>query len=270
MRAMTLRLAATSAIVKRDAAIFLSYRGRLVAQLTGGFFGVAIFYYVSRLVTAHSFHSSNDYFAFVVVGIATFGILTSTLATIPSEIRQELVAGTFERILLSPFGPVAAIISMTVFPFILGLLGGIVTISLAAVAFGMPIKWSTAALTVPVLTLGALTFVPFGLLAAAGAIALKQAALGVGLVTTLISLIGGVFFPVALLPSWIKWTSEFQPFTPTLDLLRHLLVGTHMNGSISASLLKMALFATVLLPPTVLALRGSIRLAQRRGNIIEY
>ena len=265
-----LRLGAAWAIVRRDAAIFLSYRGRLFAQLTSGFFGVAIFYYVSRLVTAQSFQSSNDYFAFVVVGIATFGILTSTLATLPSEIRQELVAGTFERILLSPFGPVSAIIAMTAFPFLIGLLGGIVTICLAAAAFGMHISWSTAGLSVPVLMLGALTFVPFALLAAAGAVALKQAAIGVGIVTTLISLLGGVFFPVALLPGWIRWTSEVQPFTPTLDLLRHLLVGADMKGSPPASLLRMALFATVLLPPTVLALRGSIRLAQRRGTIIEY
>jgi len=270
VRGVTLRLGAGGAIVRRDAAIFLSYRGRLIATLTSGFFGVAIFYYVSRLVTAHSFNSSNDYFAFVVVGIATFSILTSTLATIPGEIRQELVAGTFERILLSPFGAVSAIIAMTAFPFLMGLLGGIVTLCLAAVAFGMPIEWSTAGLTLPVLMLGALTFVPFGLLAAAGAIALKQAAVGVGIVTTLVSLVGGVFFPVALLPSWIKWTSSVQPFTPTLDLLRHLLVGTAMKGTPSAALVKMALFATVLLPLTVFALRGSIRFAQRRGTIIEY
>jgi ABC-2 type transport system permease protein len=256
--------------MQRDATIFFSYRGRVVAQLTSGFFSVAVFYYVSRLVSSNAFHSSDDYFAFVVVGLATFGILATTVATLPTDIRQELMAGTFERIFLSPFGPIAAIVSMSIFPFVMGLLAGVVTVTLARLAFGMPVAWSTAPLTIPVLLLGALTFLPFGLLAAAGAIALKQAAIGVGLVTTLISLVGGVFFPVSMLPDWIQWTSGVQPFTPTLDLLRHWLAGAPMKGSESAALLKMVLFATVLLPPTLWALYASIRLAQRRGTITEY
>ncbi len=265
-----LRADAALAIVKRDARIFLSYRGRFFGQLTSGFFSVAVFYYVSRLVSAHSFHSSNQYFAFVVIGLATFGILTTTLATLPIDVRQELVAGTFERILLSPFGAVGAIASMTIFPFLMALVGGVVTITLAQLAFGMPIKWSTAPLSIPIIILGTLTLVPFGLLASAAVVPAKWAAAGAGLIVTLISFVGGIFFPVALLPGWIEWTSQVQPFTPTLDLLRHLLVGTAMNGSVTVAILKMVLFAAILLPFAFWVLAVAIRFAQRRGTVIEY
>jgi ABC-2 type transport system permease protein len=270
MRALQLRLDAAAAVVRRDAIIFLSYRGRFFSQIFSGFFSIAVFYYVSRLVSAHSFHSSNQYFAFVVVGLATFGVLTSTLVTLPADIRQELVAGTFERILLSPFGAASSIVSMSFFPFVMALTGGIVTLTLARIAFGMPIKWSTAPLSIPVIALGALTFVPFGLIAAAAAVAAKQAAIGVGLIVTGISFFGGVFFPIALLPGWIQWTTNVQPFTPTLDLLRHLLVGTELHQSALSALVKMALFAVLLLPPAVWLVVVAIRMGQRRATIIEY
>ena len=48
---------------------------------------------------------------------------------------------------------------------------------------------------------------------------------------TCLSLVAGVFFPVALLPNWIEWTSEVQPLTPSLDLLRHLIVGTPIDSA---------------------------------------
>ena len=270
MTTLRLHRDAGFAILKRDALIFLSYRGRFFSQVFAGFFSVAVFYYVSRLVTAHTFRSSDQYFAYVVVGLATFGILTSTLVTLPADIRQELLAGTFERIMLSPFGAVWAIVSMTFFPFVMALTGGLVTLTLARAAFGMPIHWSTAPFAIPVVMLGALTFVPFGLFAAAAAIAVKQAAVGVGLIVTGISFFGGVFFPVTLLPGWIEWTAKVQPFTPTLELLRHLLIGTAMTESQSAALLKMSLFAAVLLPPAIALVSFAIRFAQRRGTIIEY
>jgi ABC-2 type transport system permease protein len=265
-----LRFDAALAILKRDARIFMSYRGRFFGQVFSGFFSVAVFFYVSRLVSTESFHSSNQYFAFVVVGLATFGILTSTLVSLPSDIRQELVAGTFERILLSPFGAVWAIVSMTIFPFVMALTGGLVTLMLARLAFGMPIEWQTAWLGIPVVFLGALTFVPFGLLAASAAVSAKQATMGVSLIVTGVSFLGGVFFPVALLPGWIQWTSKVQPFTPTLDMLRHLLVGTPLHGSAFAALAKMVLFAVCLLPPAIAALHVAVRVGQRRGTIIEY
>ncbi len=37
----------------------------------------------------------------------------------PRIVRQELVAGTFDRLVLSPFGAVRAVVAMTLFPLLL-------------------------------------------------------------------------------------------------------------------------------------------------------
>jgi ABC-2 type transport system permease protein len=258
------------AMVKRDARLFVSYRFRFAGQILGVFFTVTLFYYISRLVKVGSFHTADAYFAYVVVGLVILEVLVSTISNLPGRVRQELVAGTFERVILSPFGAVAGVASMAVFPFLLALVSGAITITFAVVVFGMELRWATAPLSIPVALLGGLAFLPFGLLIAGAVIAVKQAESGVGFVVTFISLIGGFFFPVALLPDWLQWLSRVQPFTPTLQLLRNLLVGTPIAGSPSVYLLKIVLWAVVLLPPTAWALARSIRISQQRGTIIEY
>ena len=99
----------------------------------------------------------------------------------------------------------------------------------------------------------------------AGAVlVVKQAGAGAGFIISLLVVVGGVFFPVSVLPDWIEWTSDVQPLTPALDLVRHLVVGTPVDSTWRA-IGRLALFAAVLLPPSVavpprlLALRAAPR-----------
>ncbi|HEX6490746.1 MAG TPA: ABC transporter permease, partial [Gaiellaceae bacterium] len=239
------------ALAKRDLLSLLTYRFRLYTQLAGSLVSVILFYYISRLVTHSRLGSSNDYFAYVVVGLVILTALGSTVTTMPARLHQELVAGTFERLLVSPFGATAAMAGMTIFPFVMALVQGIVTLAFASIVFHMPVHWSTAALALPVALLGTLSFVPFAMLIVAGSLVVKQASVGAGFVMTGISLVGGFFFPPDLLPTWIRWVSQVQPFTPALELLRHLLLGTALTESATLSLIKIGACAGILLPLSI-------------------
>ena len=58
MSALAAAAAGTGAMFKRDLSVFLSYRGRLLMRLTTGFVSVALFYYISRLVSVRAFTSA--------------------------------------------------------------------------------------------------------------------------------------------------------------------------------------------------------------------
>ena len=85
------------AVVRRDFYIFISYRTRFLTQIASALFSLTLFYYVSRLVSVRQFPSHDDYFAYVVVGLAAMQLLTATVHAVPATLRGELVAGTFER-----------------------------------------------------------------------------------------------------------------------------------------------------------------------------
>ena len=261
---------AALAVVKRDVLVFRSYRLRFFGTTISGFASVGMSYYISRLVDVRPFHTHDEYFAFAVVGLVIMQVLFATVGALPGRVRQELVAGTFERFVVSPFGATAGVVAMAMFPFVLSLVSATITVSFAAAAFGMPLRWETAPLAVPVAVVGCLSFAPFALLGATAVIFMKQAQTGLNFVVTGITFVAGFVFPIALLPGWIRWTSEAQPFTPTVELLRNVLVATPIDGPLWLALLKIGLAAAVLLPFSIWLLGIGIRASQRQGTIIEY
>jgi ABC-2 type transport system permease protein len=256
-------------IVRRDAILFMSYRTQLVSQIISPLFAIAIFYYISHLLGVKSFHSPGGYFGYVIVGLVIVEILTLSLGIMPVMVRQELVAGTIERFLVSAHGPVNGILGTMLFPLCNAFFSGVVTLLIATAVFGLPLA-ATSFLAIPVALLGVIAFMPFALLLVAVVMAFKQVAGASQFIVSGIAIIGGLYFPIAVLPSWIRWASEAQPFTPATDLMRHLLVNAPLAHPAGVELLKLVGFSAALLPAGFFLLRASIRYGQRSGTVAEY
>jgi ABC-2 type transport system permease protein len=257
------------AVIRRDLHVYLSYRTRLVSQMLTALFSLTLFYYVSRLVHVSGFGSSDAYFGFVVVGISLISVLYSCFS-IPEIVRQELIAGTFDRLLLSPFGAVRGVLAMSLFPMLYSFVLATITLGLGCIVFGLHLHWATVPVALPVMVLVLLAFLPFGVLFSALTVVIKQGNVGTSWVVALLSIVGGLYFPVSLLPGWLQTVAKLQPFTAATDLLRHLLVNSSLGESPETSLLKLVGFAAVLLPGSIFILTRAIRFGQRRGTIIEY
>lgn len=266
---MRLYFDAAVGLLRRDWLTFTSYRTQLGSMIFGLLTNLALFYFMSRLVRVDAFPTPESYFAFAVVGMVILQVLQSTMG-VATSLRGDLQTGTFERLVLSPFGAVAGVTAMMVFPFVVSLLSAFLLLALATLVFGVPIHWDTAWLALPISILGTGTFAAFGMLFAAVTVVFKRAVGGLGFILTLITLTSGLYFPVALLPGYLRWLSEVQPFTPAVNLLRNVLVGTPLTESAWLEVTKIAGFLAVMLPLAVYGLQAGIRLSQRRGTIIEY
>jgi ABC-2 type transport system permease protein len=261
-------LGAVMATVRRDAAIFVSYRLRIVGQVAGMLLSLATFYYVAKLIRPGAVGPRDQYFAFAMLGILVTSILTSALTT-AQIVRMELMAGNFERVLVSPMGPVWGIVAIAAFPVGYAIVFATAMLGIASAVFGIPLHIGGLAPALGVALLGAASLASIGLLFVAGLLAFKSA-MGATWVIAGLSLLGGAYFPVRLFPGWIGWASEVQPFTPTVDLLRHLLVGAPTREALWLELLKLAGFTAALAPIAVAALALAIRVSRRRGTILEY
>ena len=260
---------AAVAIIRRDWTVFKTYRTQVISTPLSLFISMCLFYYVSRLISVSAYGSSDQYFAFIVSGMLILVVLQSTLM-VAMAVRGELVAGTFERVLLSPFGSVAGVASMMLFPFVSAVVSATFVLIVAALVFELPVQWSSAALAYPLAALGAGAFAAVGMMFSASVLIFKRMVSGAGLVLVLISFTSGVYFPVALLPGWIEWLSDVQPFTPTIQLMRHVLMGADVPGDAWLLVLKIVGFVAVMVPLGLLAIAGATRLGQRTGTIIEY
>jgi oleandomycin transport system permease protein len=263
-----LHASAAAAVLRRDLIAFTSYRGRFVTQNLGILFTLAVFYFLARLVHVPAFPRPSDYFAYVVVGLLILQVLQATLEA-PTIVRQELVAGTFERMVVSPFGPVAGVLSLFLFPILYSIVVTTVALLVATAVFGLHLAWATAPLAAPVAVVGSLAFAAIALVFVAMTVRYKQAP-GSAYVLAMVALVAGFYFPPSLLPWWLRWLSDVQPFTPAVDLLRHLLVGTELRHGAWAELGKLVGFSAVLVPLGVGTLSVAIRASQLEGTITEY
>jgi len=268
MRLVLDYLQAVIATVKRDARLYLSYRLRFVAQLLGGLLTLTVFFYVAKLVRPDAVGRHASYYAFLVVGILVLTLVESAL-NLSALVRMELVAGNFERILVSPFGPIGGVMAMAVFPIVYAILLSGITLLLAAVIYGVPIHIGSVPAAVAIAALGGAAFAALGVVFVAALIAFKSSTGPVWVIAGL-GLLGGIYFPAALFPGWIRWASDVQPLTPTVDLLRHLLVGTPSGESPWLEFVKLIGFVVALMPLSGVVLSQAVKLSRRHGTIMEY
>lgn len=268
MKTATHYFDAVCATVKRDAAVFASYRFRFVSQLLAMLLTMTMFYYIAKLVRPGVVGPQDRYFAYVVVGIVSLSVLTAALNT-TQLVRMELLTGTFERMVISPVGPVGGIIALAAFPILYAIaLAGAMLLAAAGI-FGFPIHINGIPAALAVSGLAAVAFTCIGLLFVASLLASKSAT-GAAWAIAGLSILGGVYFPLKLFPGWIRWFSEVQPFTPAVDLLRHVLLGTPPMQAVWLELLRLAVFTALLTPLSVMVLSRVVNLSRRRGTLMEY
>jgi ABC-2 type transport system permease protein len=98
---------------------------------------------------------------------------------------------------------------------------------------GDPLRWIAAMTVLALLTL-ALTWlgVALGLVTKT-----PEAASNVVMPLFLLPFISSAFVPLATMPSGVRWFAQYQPFTPIIDTLRGLLMGTPIGDSAVIALL---------------------------------
>jgi ABC-type multidrug transport system permease subunit len=268
MTVVSLYFGAVIATMKRDATIFLSYRLRFITQILGVLLSLITFYYIAKLVRPGAVGGRDDYYPFVVIGIVIMSVLTAALTT-SQIVRMELMQGNFERTLISPLGAVGGVISLAAFPILYAMAFTTVTLMLSVLLFGVPLHLAGVPLALVVGALGTLGFACIGFLFVGTLLAFKSP-VGPAWVVAGLALLGGAYFPTRLFPGWLRWVSEVQPFTPTVDLLRHLLIGTPALQPVWLGLLKLGGFAALLLPLSIGVVVLGVNHSRRRGTLMEY
>lgn len=265
---MSAQVAAAGAIFRRDLRLFTAARAGVVAQAASLVVTLALFHFLSRLLRVNAFDSADEYFAYVVVGLVILSVIFSMVG-LTESLRAELLSGSFERVVVSGFGPVLGTMSMCLFPMVRAIVVACWAIVVAVVFFGLDLAWPSALLAFPAAVLAAIAFAGIALAVTSLVVAFKQAP-GMSLVVAGIALVSGLYFPTDLLPGWLRWLSEVQPFTPAVELMRHLLVGLPVPDPAWVYVLKLGAFGAVLLPAAAWMLSRAVERGYRRGTILEY
>jgi len=124
-----------------------------------------------------------------------------------------------------------------------------------------------------VLSVGVLTvlcFIGVGILSASFILVYKTGNPFGWILGTVSGLLGGVVFPVALHPPWIRWASSLLPVTYALDGMRKSLLASAGFAEVLPDIAALAVFNIILLPASLLAFRLAVRKAKRDGTLSHF
>lgn len=263
-----------AAFVKRDLALQLSYRLAFFLQFSRIFFSVLMFFFVSRIfggaATPYLESYGGDYFSFVLVGLAFSGYLGVAMGSFSGSIRQGQMMGTLEAMLVTPTRLSTILFSSSLWNFAFTSLRIVVYLVIGAALFGVDLSRANllAALLIQILTI--LTFSSVGIISASFIMAFKQGNPLNMVFGTASSLLGGVYYPITVLPFWLQPFSRLLPITYSLRSMRLAMLQGYSLWALAPDILALALFSVVLLPLSMVAFRLAVRKAKMDGSLTQY
>lgn len=261
------------AMLRAEWLIATSYRTRLVVSLAGVAVGVVPVYFVAQavepLLAGAIADQGGHLFGFIVVGTIAMLFLASAVSTIPVAIGSGISTGIWEAMLASPARLWALVAGFTLYD-LLWSAARAVALLLAAWAMGARIAWDGALLSIGVLVLVVLAYLPIGIISAALVLAVRSTTPLPRVVLLLSVFLGGVYYPTSVIPSWIQRVSDWIPLTYGLRALRRALLEGWTARQILPDLEMLVLFDAVLLMLAVTVFSLALRHARRAGTLAQY
>ena len=261
------------AMLRAQWRIALTYRTRMVLSLFSVLIGVIPVFFVAQavqpLLAGALVDQGGQLFSFIVVGTIAMLFLTSAIGTMPGAVGSGISTGIWEAMLATPARPWGLLAWFTAYDLVWTLARSIALL-VAAWALGARIAWGGAALSLGVLLLIVLAYLPVGILSAALVLALRTTTPLPRVVVIASVFLGGVYYPTSVIPSWIQRLSDWIPLTYGLRALRRALLEGWSLRQILPDVEMLVLFDAVLLLVSVSAFAVALRYARRAGTLAQY
>jgi ABC-2 type transport system permease protein len=267
-------LTKAAAFIKRDFLTEISYKSAFLMNLIGVVFSVLTFFFIARLfgkaAAPHLQEYGGDYFPFVLIGIAFSTFLGVGLGTSAGALRQEQMIGTLEAMLITPTRATSIVIYLSLWNFIYSSFNILVYLLIGRFIFGIEFSLSHPLLIAVVFFLSILSFSSLGIISSCFVMVFKRGNPVNWIVSSSFDLLGGVYYPITILPGPLQVISHALPITYALQALRGILLTGYSFTQVRTEILALLGFALVLFPLSVLLFEFALKWAKKDGSLSQY
>lgn len=255
----------------RDFSIARGYRAALALEVLEALFGVATFFYLSRFVESpqleRALPAGSNYFAFALVGFAFFDYMSVALTAFDASIEEARQNRTLEALLVTQTPLQVILAGSAVYPFFALALRTCVYLAWGALFFGFVPHTANWPGAVAVLLASVLAFSGLGILAAAYQLLFKRGNPAKWLVLGVSGLVGGLMYPVAVLPGPLQMVARLIPVTYSLEGMRAALLAGASWSELLPSILVLLVFSAVLIPLSFAVFSWALRRTKITGTL---
>ncbi|OFV95370.1 MAG: hypothetical protein A3H28_02195 [Acidobacteria bacterium RIFCSPLOWO2_02_FULL_61_28] len=253
------------AFFKRDLLSDLSYKFSFFLQVLNIFLTLASFYFLSKLVGDGILRNYAP-FPFLLIGMAVNGYMTTSLYCFAQGIRGNQQAGTLKAVFSTPISPLSFLLYSSLYPMVragmdaaLYLLGGVL--------FGLSLANVHLVSMLVIFTLSVVAFGSIGILSATFTLVFKKGDPLLWLFGGLSWLLGGVFYPLEVLPPFLQQAAQLLPITHALDGMRAAVLRGASPAEILPQIEILALFSLASVPLSLLAFVKGVEWTRVSGSL---
>jgi len=262
------------AIIKKEFLTAVSYKFDFTLRLLGIWLSIFIYYFISKLINP-AFSKDlqpygGDYFLFVILGTAFSGYLSVGLDSFSTSIREAQLMGTLEAILVTRTRFTTVLVYQALWNFLFASLHVVAYLGFAMLFLNVPLEGANWPAALVILFLTILVFSSLGIISGSFILVLKKGTPVNWIINSVSRFMGGVYYPISVLPLWCQKLAFFLPITHSLEGIRLALLRGYSLGQLRNEVLALAVFAIVLFPLSVLCFNAAFNKARRDGTLCQY
>jgi len=263
-----------SAFLKKDFLIESSYKLAFLLNIFTILISILTYFFIDKLfgqrMVSHLQEFGVNYFSYVLLSMAFFSYIGVGLGSFSSRIRSEQIQGTLEAILLTPTKISTILISLVFWNLCFATFNTAVYILLGIFLFKINFANINLLSTIVILLLTITSFAGLGILSASFIIVFKRGNPISWFINTMQGLIGGVYFPISVMPGWLQLLAKFFPIAYAIRAIELAVYRGFGLAQLGKEISFLILFSALLLPLSFVSFKFALKKARLQGSLMQY
>jgi ABC-2 type transport system permease protein len=191
------------------------------------------------------------------------------VVSLPGAVASGIGSGVLEALLATPTSTPTLLAGLTAFDMAWAALRGAILVA-AGWMLGANLVAGQLLPGLAILILTIVAHIPIGMMGAALVLAFRTAGPLPKGILMVSGLLGGVYYPTHVIPSWLQSVSDFLPLSYGLRALRRVVLQDASFADVAPDLLALLTATVVLSALGTAALSAAFRHARQQGTLAQY
>ncbi|HEX5690969.1 MAG TPA: ABC transporter permease [Roseiflexaceae bacterium] len=211
----------------------------------------------------------STFILYLMVGTLVWHYLALVFDLVSESIQWERWEGTIEYTFMAPISRLTHLMGQAAFAILYGILHTAVILAIVSAFFQVDLSKANFPSMLLIVVAGSMSFVGLGMLAAVLPLLSPEKGLQMtNIIKALVLLVSGVYYPIAVLPTWLQPFSQISPAYYMLEGMRAaLLEGAGVRALFAPAILPLLLTGVIMIPVGLYAFSRAERYAKATGKL---
>lgn len=262
------------AFLKKDFLFESSYKVSFLMNIFAVTVSLLGYFFIDKMfgyrMVKHLEGFGVNYFSYVLLGMAFFSYIGFGLGSFSDRLRFEQIQGTLESILLTPTRIPVILASLALWNFILATFDMTIYVLLGIFLFKINFGNINVLSAVVILILAVVSLSSLGIISASFIMIFKRGNPLGWFINNLEGLLGGVYFPITVMPAWLQLVAKLSPITYAIRAIELAVYKGYSLTQLAAEITILSFFCIALFPSSIAIFKYALKKAMLNGSLTQY